>query len=136
MTLRISNAARSALADALRILPDAGSGAGKIRVYTASQPAGPDTAVGAQTLLAEFTLADPSFGAASNGVITMASTPRTTTGLAAGTAAWFRMLDSNNVAIADGAVSTSGAELNLNTTTISVGVNVEITSGTITMPAT
>lgn len=135
MTLRVSNAARSSLADALRLLVDAGDGAGKIRVYSGSQPAGPDTAVAGQTLLAEFTLADPSFGAASNGVVTLASTPRTTTGVAAGTASWFRMLDSDNVAIADGAVATSDAELNLNTTTVSVGVNLEITGGTITMPA-
>ncbi|MEV0584091.1 hypothetical protein [Nonomuraea sp. NPDC050310] len=134
MTLRISNAVRSALANQVTTAIDAGAGAGKLRIYTTAQPAGPDTAVGAQTLLAEFTLADPSFGAASNGVITLAGTPRSTTGLAAGTAAWFRVLDSNNVAVADGAVGTSGAELNLNTLTISVGVNVEITSGTITMP--
>lgn len=136
MALRISNAARSALADATRLLVDAGSGAGKVRVYSGTQPAGPDTAVGVQVLLAEFTLADPSFGSASSGVVTLLSVPRTTTGLAAGTATWFRLLDSANVAIADGAVSTSGAELNLNTTTISVSVNVDLTSGTITMPAT
>ncbi|TMS00161.1 hypothetical protein [Nonomuraea basaltis] len=135
MTLRVSNAARSAAADAVRLLIDAGAGAGKIRVYNGSQPAGPDTALSGQTLLAEFTLADPSFGAASNGVTTLLGTPRTTTGVAAGTASWFRALDSNNVAILDGAVSTSSAELNLNTTTISIGVNVEITAGTITMPA-
>lgn len=135
MALRLSNATRSAAADAIRLLVDAGTGAGKLRIYTGSQPAGPDTAVGAQTLLAEFTLNDPAFGAASNGVVTLASTPRTTTGLAAGTAAWFRVLDSNNVAVMDGAVGTSGAELNLNTLTISVGVNVEITNGTVTVPA-
>lgn len=135
MTLRVSNAARSAAADAIRLLVDGGVGAGKLRIYDGSQPAGPDTALSGQTMLAEFTLADPAFGAASNGVATLASTPRTTTGAAAGTAAWFRVLDSNNVAVMDGAVGTSGAELNLNTLTISVGVNVEITSGSITMPA-
>lgn len=134
MTIRISNAVRSALANQITSAVDAGA-AGKLRIYTATQPAGPDTAVGAQTLLAEFTLADPSFGAASNGVITLAGTPRSTTGLAAGTAAWFRILTSADVAVADGAVGTSGAELNLNTLTISVGVSVEITSGTITVPA-
>ncbi|MFB4265330.1 hypothetical protein [Nonomuraea sp. GTA35] len=135
MTLRISNTVRSNLASQITTAIDAGAAAGKLRVYSGSQPAGPDTAVAGQTLLAEFTLADPSFGAASTGVITLAGTPRTTTGVAAGTASWFRILDSNNVAVADGAVGTSGAELNLNTTTISVGVNVEVTSGTITMPA-
>lgn len=136
MALRVSNAARSSLADALRLLVDGGAGAGKIRVYSGTQAVGPDTAIGAQVLLAEFTLVDPSFGAAVNGVTTLLSVPRSTTGLAAGTATWFRVLDSNNVAIVDGAVSTSGAEMNLNTTTISVSVAVDLTSGTITMPAT
>lgn len=135
MTLRLSNAARSAAADAIRLLIDAGAGAGKLRVYNGSQPAGPDTALSGQTMLAEFTLADPAFGAASNGVTTLANTPRATTGAAAGTASWFRVLDSNNVAIMDGVVGTSGAELNLNTLTISVGVSVEIVSGTVTIPA-
>jgi hypothetical protein len=37
--------------------------------------------------------------------------------------------------VVDGTVATSGAMVNLNTITISVGVNVEITSGTISLPA-
>jgi hypothetical protein len=134
LTTHISNASRSAAADAVVDLVDAGSGAGKIRIYTGTQPAGPDTAVGAQTLLAEVTLSDPAFGSASTGVATLAGTPLSATGVAAGTAAWFRMLDSNNVAILDGAVGTSGAELNLNTTTISVGLTVTVTACTVTMP--
>jgi hypothetical protein len=35
----------------------------------------------------------------------------------------------------DGLVSTSGEMVNLNTVTISVGVNVEVTSGSISLPA-
>jgi hypothetical protein len=138
MTLRVSNAVRSALANQITTALDAGAGAGKIRVYSGSQPAGPDTAIGAQVLLAEFTLNDPSFGAAANGVITLQNVPRSTNGLAAGTAAWFRALDSNNVAVADGTVTVTGGggELQLNTVTISVGVALDITIGTITMPGT
>lgn len=138
MSLTLSNAVRSAMADAGVDLLDAGSGAGKIRIYTASRPAGPDTAIGAQTLLAEFTLADPSFGAAANGVKTLDATPvLATTGLAAGTAAWFRALDSNNVARIDGKVTATGGggDLEINTTTVSVGLDLEITSGTVTQPA-
>lgn len=138
MSLTLSNALRSAQANQVTAAADAGSGPGKIRIYTASRPAGPDTAVGAQTLLAEFTLADPSFASAVNGVITLDATPvLATTGLAAGTAAWFRLLDSTNTAVIDGKVSTSGGggDLILNTTTVSVGLDLEITSGTITVPA-
>ena len=133
MAFRIPNNVRSAACDAVVDLLDAGAGAATIEVRTGSQPAtAGDTATG--TVLCTFTLADPAFGAASSGVATMASTPRTTTGSAAGTAGWFRAKDSTGATVFDGAVGTSGAELNLNTLTISVGVNVEITSGTVTMP--
>ncbi|NUW45557.1 hypothetical protein [Nonomuraea rhodomycinica] len=134
MALRIPTAARNAAIDAVVDLLDAGAGAATIEVRTGSQPAtANDAATG--TVLATFTLADPAFGSASSGVATLASTPRSTTGVAAGTAGWFRAKDSNGNTVFDGAVGTSGAELNLNTLTISVGVNVEITSGTMTMPA-
>lgn len=136
MTTHISNAARNAACDAVVDLADAGSGPAKIRIYNGSQPAGPDTAVSGQTLLAEITLADPAFGSASSGAATLSGTPLSTTGVAAGTASWFRTLDSNNVAALDGSVTATGGggELQLATTTISVGVTVQITSGTVTMP--
>lgn len=132
----ISNAARVAAIAATTGLIDAGAGAGKIRVYTASKPAGPDTAISGQTLLAEFTCQDPAFTAGATGVQNLDVTPAmTTTGLAAGTATWARVLDSNNVAVVDLTVGTSGSDINLNTTTVSVGLNLEITSGSLTQPA-
>ncbi|MFJ4828410.1 hypothetical protein ACIP79_00490 [Streptomyces sp. NPDC088747] len=125
------------MADAAVDLVDGGAGAGTIKIYTATQPANANTAVSAQTLLATFTLDDPAFGAASAGVATLAAVPLTTTGLAAGTAAWFRCASSTPGTVFDGSVTATGGggQLQLNTTTISVGVNVEITSGTFTMPA-
>jgi len=45
------------------------------------------------------------------------------------------MFDSTGATVLDGAVGTAGQQLNLNTTTISVGLTVEITSGTLTQPA-
>lgn len=136
MTIHISTAARNAACDSVVDLLDAGPAGGKIRIYSGAQPAGPDTAVGAQVLLAELTMdATAAFGSAANGTATLDATPvLSTTGLAAGTAAWFRMLDSNNVAVMDGSAGTSGTDLILNTATISVGVTVEVTAGTITMP--
>lgn len=138
MSFTLSNALRSALANATDDHINAGSGAGKVRVYSGSRPAGPDTAVTSQTLLLEFTLADPAFGAASNGVITLDADPDlSTTGLAAGTATWARFLDSDNVAAIDCKVSTSGGggDLILSTAAVSVGLTVTITDGTVTMPA-
>jgi len=137
MPTRISGAAQDAAANAIRLLADAGAGAGTIKVYSGTQPSDADDAEGGGTLLATFTLGDPAYSAAAsgNGVAALASTPRTTTGVAAGTAAWFRLEDSTGANVLDGTVGTSGQQLNLNTLTISVGVNLEITSGNITMPA-
>lgn len=118
-------------------LVNGGSGAGKLRIYTGTQPAGPGTAISTETLLAEVTLADPAYGAASSGVATMASLPRTATAVASGTAAWFRVLDSSNVAIFDDSVTATGGGggLELGTVTISSGLTIDITSSTLTMPA-
>jgi hypothetical protein len=41
--------------------------------------------------------------------------------------------DATTVAL-QGSVGTSGQQLNLNTTSITSGVNVTVTSGTVTMP--
>lgn len=142
MAIRINTAARNAAADAVTALVNGGTGAGVIRIYTGSQPATPATAPSG-TLLAEFTLSDPAFAAASSGSAALDVTPALTDdGLAAGTAGWFRILDSTEAAggglgIIDGSVTATGGggDMTLNTTTISVGVSVEITSGSVTMPA-
>jgi hypothetical protein len=134
MTVFISTAARNAAADAVAGLVDGGSGAGKLQIRSGTQPAGPDsTATG--TLLAEITLDDAAFGAAAAGVATLAGTPLTVTAVASGTASWFRVLDSNSVAVLDGSVGVSGADLLVNTVTVSTGLDVEISDGTMTMPA-
>lgn len=138
MSLTLSNAVRSAMADAAVDLLDAGSGAGKIRIYDGSRPAGPGTAVSTQTLLAEITLSDPAFGSASNGVCTIAGTPLSDSSAdATGTAAWFRALDSNNVACFDGSVTATGGggDITLASTSVVSGTTVRITGGTVTQPA-
>lgn len=142
MAIRINTAARNAAADAIVGVFSGGSGAPVLRIYTGTQPATPATAPSG-TLLAEFTLSDPAFAAASSGSAALDVTPALTDdGLAAGTAGYFRICDSTEAAatglgVLDGSVTATGGggDLELNTTTISVGVSVEITSGSITMPA-
>lgn len=138
MTIHISTAARNAACDSVVDLLDAGAAAPKLRIYSGTQPAGPDTAIGAQVLLAELAMdATAAFGASGTGTANLDATPvLSATGLAAGTAAWFRMLDSNNLAVIDGSagLSAGSPDLTLNTTTISVGVTVEVSAGSITMP--
>ncbi|MFI6793662.1 hypothetical protein ACIBG4_40660 [Nonomuraea sp. NPDC050383] len=142
MAVRINTAARNASANAIAALVDGGSGAGKLRIYSGSQPATPATAP-TGTLLAEFTLSDPAFAAAVAGAVGLDTTPAlTVTGLANGAAGWFRLVDSAEAAgtglgVLDGSVSATGGggDLTMNTTTISTGVNVTINAGTVTMPS-
>jgi hypothetical protein len=131
MAVRLSANLANSLADAI----DSFLGnAGTIKIYTGTQPATADTAASG-TLLATFTLGSPGFGNASGGVITLSGTPLTVAAVATGTAGWFRIWKSDGTtAVLDGSVGTSGHQINLNTTSITSGVNVTITSGTITMP--
>lgn len=133
--LRLATATRNVMADAVDDRVNVGSGAATIKLYSGTQPVDANTGLSGNTLLATFTLDDPAFGAASAGTITLAGVPRNTTGVAAGTATWFRCESSDPFTIFDGDVGTSSATLVLNTTTISVGVAVTITAGTFTVPA-
>ncbi len=142
MTVRINTAARNAAAAAVAALVDGGSTAGKIRVYTGSQPATPATSPSG-TLLLEFDLSDPAFGSPSTGVVTLDITPAVTDdGITTGTAGWFRFLDSTEAAgtglgVLDGSVTATGGggDLELSTTSITTGLTVTISSFTWTMPA-
>lgn len=133
---QITNAAASAAADAVVDKVDQGAAAGKLRIYDGTQAATADTAVGAQVLLAELTFGDPAFGAASNGVATANAITADSAANATGTASWFRVVDSDGTAIWDGTVGTSGADLNLNTTSIVAGAEVSVSSFTYTQSKT
>jgi hypothetical protein len=130
------------MADGVAALVNGGSGAGKLRIYSGSQPATPATSPSG-TLLLEVTLNDPAFGSAASGVATADVDPALSgTGAAAGTAGYFRIVDSTEAAgtglgIIDGSVTATGGggECQLSTTTISNGLAVSITSLTITAPA-
>ena len=135
MAVRLPAASRNAACDAVVDLVDVG-GAGTIEVRSGAQPASAgDAATG--TLLATFTLAATAFGAAAAGVATLAGTPRSTTGVAAGTAGWARMRSGAGSTVADFSVTATGGggDITMNTTTVSVGLALDLTSGTVTMPA-
>jgi hypothetical protein len=114
-------------------LLDAGPAAGTIQIRSGTRPAANDAATG--TLLATVTLADPAFGAPVNGVATLTD-PAPVTAAAAGTATWFRALDSTGATVMDGLVTATGGggDLTLATTALTVGLSVDITGGTVTMP--
>jgi len=142
---RISNVAAKAACDAIVDLLDAG-GAGKLQIWNSTQAADPDTAVvdndTPYSLLAEITLNNPCFGAAADGTGKGTATadvdpvPADTSANKTGTATWFRVVNNAGTAVIDGAVGTSGADLNLNTTSIVSGATVSITSWTFSVPET
>lgn len=134
MTVRYSLAARNAAQNASLDLADAGSGAATIKVYSGSQPATADTTA-TGTLLVTLTCADPAWGASSAGVKTLAGVPLSATAAATGTAGWARMQDSTGASVFDGSVGTSSADFIINSTSITSGQTVNLTSGTVTDPA-
>lgn len=83
------------------------------------------------TVLATILFANPAFGAASSGTATMAGAPKEDSNAAGGgTAAAFRVRDRDNNEVFRGTVSTSGADMNLSSTTINAGDAVRINSFT------
>lgn len=102
---------------------DAGSGPGTLEICSAAYAA----------VLATLVLADPSFTVA-GATITMAGVPRSDTSAdATGIAAVARIKDSTGATVVDGlTVGTSGTDVVLNSTQLTAGQTVTITSGTIT----
>lgn len=120
---------RNAMLDQIDTFANAGAGAAKLRIYDGTRPA---TGGAATTLLAELVMSDPAFAAAAAAVLTANAISDDTSADAPGTATWMRIVDSNNVVVYDGSVGTAAADLILNTVTFSIGLNVAVTSLTIT----
>jgi len=137
--LFLSDTAAKAGCDAVAALANSGT----LKIYDGTQAADANTAVGAQVLLATLTFGATAFGASAATGTTptrkATATANTITGDtsadATGTATWFRLLESNGTTvIMDGSVGTSGCDLNLATTSLVAGVDVEVTSFTLSQP--
>jgi hypothetical protein len=137
--LFLSDTAAKAGCDAVAALANSGT----LKIYDGTQAADANTAVGAQVLLATLTFGATAFGASAATGTTptrkATATANTITGDtsadATGTATWFRLLESNGTTVVmDGSVGTSGCDLNLATTSLVAGVDVEVTSFTLSQP--
>lgn len=107
-------------------------GGAKLRIYTGPRPA-TGAAITTQTLLAEFTCGTPFAPAAANAVLSP-TLPAAVNAAAAGTAAWFRLVKADGLTHCDDGDVTDNAgvgDLKLNTTTITAGLQVSVTSWTI-----
>jgi hypothetical protein len=122
----VDDAGANAAADAVAALCNNGF----IDIMSGSQPAANGAAT---TVLATVTFGATAFGAASGGVATANAIGNGTAG-ASGTATWFRAYKSDHTTpVFDGSVGTSGANMNLNSTAISSGATVSVSSLTFTI---
>lgn len=137
MTWGFADAVRNAQVTALRDAVDAGSGAGKLLIYDGTRPA-TGGAVTTQTLLVQFTLADPCMDSVTGGVGTWDFDPDLSANAESfsgtKTATWCRLVTSADAFVGDGSVgmTSSGADLELSSTSIQAGQAVKVTSGTMT----
>ncbi|MFQ5347363.1 MAG: hypothetical protein ACE5ED_05920 [Rhodothalassiaceae bacterium] len=134
---RMATAVRQAVGDAAVGLIDAGAAAGHLKVYAGTKPASPNVALTTQTLLADLVFSAPAFGTTdASGVATANAITADASADASGTASFFRIEDSNGVVVFQGDVTATGGggDLELATTTITAGVQVSISSLTITVP--
>jgi len=132
MAIQLSTAARNALLDA--ITSTLGT-SGLLRIYSGVAPANPGTALSGNALLAELALSATFAPAASSGVLTANAITQDSSADATGTASFFRLYKSDGTTcVLQGTVGTSGADLNLVTTSIIASQPVQVTSLTITAP--
>jgi hypothetical protein len=137
MALTLPVASRTEMVDALVDLIDtANPTPGELVIYSGTRPA-PDAVPGAATALATVVLDNPAFAPATAGAAIL-GVPTSVAASASGTASWFRIVDGADASVFDGSVTATGGggDLELATTALTVGLTVDITSGTVTMPAT
>lgn len=122
MAVTYTTAVKTARMTAVRDAIDGGSAAGYIEIGT----------TGMASVLATITLTDPC-GSVSNGVLTFTMPHSDTSADASGTAAAARIRNSNATDIVTGlTVSTTGADINLDSVSITSGQTVTLTAGSIT----
>jgi hypothetical protein len=136
----MSMAAAQAGLNAITALINVGSPPGKIKIYSGSAPATVETSASGTLLSSGIAFSTTAFGAAtdpgSTGLATAtANTIAADTNAAnSGTAGYFRATNAAGTAILQGTCGTSSADMIMNTTTITAGDTIAISSFVITLP--
>lgn len=125
MALGYSTALRNARLDAITTAVGA---SGLIKIYDGTRPA---TGGAATTLLATLPCSATFAPAASGGTLTL-NAITSASAVATSTATWARITTSGGTAVVDCSVGTSGADINLNTTSIVTAATVSVTSAVFT----
>jgi hypothetical protein len=108
----------------------------KLIIYSGTMPSTASTALSGNTAISTITAI--TWGTSSSSGVATASGSTADSNAVGGTASFFRLyrtaaVDTTDV-ILQGTVGTSGCDLNINSTTISAGATVSLTSGTYTAP--
>ena len=131
MTIQFSTAVRNAMLD--NIESTIGTSA-KLQIYSGSAPANCGTAASG-TKLVEYALASDWWAAAGSGAKALNNLPLSSTGLANGTAGYFRIVDSAGTTChMQGTVGTSGTDMTIDNTSINTGQTANVTGWTLTAP--
>ena len=132
MTIFWSDTIRNALLDAWETAIGASA---KVRIYSGAVPADESAALGDATMLAEFSLGSDWASNAGAGTKTLTGLPLSTSGVASGTASFYRIYNSAGTTCHEqGTVGTSGADMTIDNTNIAVDQTVRITGWTKTAP--
>lgn len=105
---------------------------GKLKIYSGTQPTDPDTALGAQVLLASLALSTTAAGAASGGTLTFSAISNDASADNTGTAAWFSVTTSADARVIEGTVGLSSTDMIIDNTSITAGQIVSCSSFVIT----
>lgn len=106
-----------------------------LRIYDGTQPAGPDSAISTQNLLAELACNATFAPAAIVRVLTLNSITQDSSSNQTGTATWFRLLTSGGTAHIDGSVGTSSADMIVPTVSVVATQPFSVSSATFTEPS-
>lgn len=125
MTITHTTAVRNGLANYVADAVDAGStdATGDFEFMTSGD-----------VEVASFNVQNPAFGAASTGTVTLLGTTLEDTNATGGTIALFRFRDRDNTEVFRGSVATSGADINISSTSIAASDTVQLTSFTYSAP--
>lgn len=131
MSVTHTTAVRTVLSDAVCAAAGAVGTNGKLIIYSGTPPANAQASLSSNIAIATITAVN--FGAAASGVSTVTSSTADPAAVG-GVATFFRLTTSGSTVVLQGAVATSGSDLNINNTTIAASANVSLTSGTYTAP--
>lgn len=124
MALTLQTSLRDVLANAITGELDTGATFAEMRLETSGD-----------VEVATIVFQNPSFGAASTGVITLLGVPLSDVTATGGTVSQFSLYDRDGTKALEGVVQVTGADLDLSSLSVGVGDTVELTSFTITVPA-